>query len=502
VNDPLIARFADSCGATAPLDLRVDLVGGGVLAQGTVHQPFTLVGRADACDVTLTDSEIDPRHVWLQVLGGRVFAVDLGSRTGLTWPNGARGSGWLDVSCPVRVGPFHLRLRAPASDKPSPYAADYNPLAADPTNKARPLAALEFRNGRRAKDRWNVNRLVTLVGRSPDCKIHLTADDISPYHCGIVAARTGLWVVDLSGRGVVVNGERMRVAALGHGAELWVGRFLIGVQPPTVKPAPPAPAPAASAAPGVSGRLAVRAPVSAPAPVPVPPLPAPAPPPNDDDEVELGAEPEVNGLPASHILADAFRDWSSGASGPMSNPIHVSGGNSNGGTAVQPPAPAEAVEPTPAPTASDDWSLVPVLRQMADLHGRTVAEFQQTLSLVAQMFDRARREHLAVLQHELTRIHDLTAEIVALQSEVARQALERSAAERAKRSSKPGPAASDSGIWSSPSAKTPLPDVPAPRPAADPPTPTAAARAADRLRALYHDRATRWQALVELFAAQ
>lgn len=491
MNDPLIARFADACGATAPLDLRVDLVGGGVLAQGTIHQPFALVGRADACDVTLTDSEIDPQHVWLQVLGGRVYAVDLGSRTGLTWPNGARGSGWLDVSCPVRVGPFHLRLRAPASDRPSPYAADYNPLAADPNSKARPLAALEFRNGRRAKDRWNVNRLVTLVGRAPDCKIHLTADDISPYHCGIVAARAGLWVVDLSGRGVVVNGERMRVAPLAHGAELWVGRFLIAVQPPTTKPAPPAPpAPVA----GASGRLATRAPVL------VPPLPAP--PPSDNDEVELGAEPEVNGLPASHILTDAFRDWSSGASGPVSNPIHVSGGSSNGSTAVQSPAPAEAVEPTPAPSAGDDWSLVPVLRQMADLHGRTVAEFQQTLALVAQMFDRARREHLAVLQHELTRIHDLTAEIVALQSEVARQTLDRSAAERAKRSSKPAPAASDSGIWSSPSAKTPLPDVPAPRPAADPPTPTAAARAADRLRALYHDRAARWQALVELFAAQ
>src|SRR5437763_10809072 len=40
------------------------------------------------------------------------------------------------------------------------------------------------KNGRRAKDRWQVNRLVTLIGRAADCKIHLTADDISPYHCG------------------------------------------------------------------------------------------------------------------------------------------------------------------------------------------------------------------------------------------------------------------------------------------------------------------------------
>src|SRR5207248_1840093 len=72
VSDPLIDRFADACGATGPLDLRVDLAEGGVLAEGSVAQPFSLVGRDDACDVTLTDPEVNPRHAWLQVLGGRV----------------------------------------------------------------------------------------------------------------------------------------------------------------------------------------------------------------------------------------------------------------------------------------------------------------------------------------------------------------------------------------------------------------------------------------------
>src|SRR5947208_9763460 len=87
VTDPLITRFAEACGAAGPLDLRVELAVGGTLAEGTVHQPFTLVGRDDACDVTLSDPEVNPRHTWLQVLGGRVFAVDLGSRTGLGWPD-------------------------------------------------------------------------------------------------------------------------------------------------------------------------------------------------------------------------------------------------------------------------------------------------------------------------------------------------------------------------------------------------------------------------------
>src|SRR5580658_5850353 len=107
--------------------MRVDLADGGLLAEGTVPMPFSLVGRDDACDVTLTDSEVNPRHAWLQVIAGRVFALDLGSRTGLGWPGGATGSGWLDVGIPVRIGPFQLRLRAPVANRNHILPLGYNP---------------------------------------------------------------------------------------------------------------------------------------------------------------------------------------------------------------------------------------------------------------------------------------------------------------------------------------------------------------------------------------
>jgi predicted component of type VI protein secretion system len=501
VNDPLIARFAEACGATAPLDLRVDLAGGGLLAEGSLDQPFTLVGRDDACDVTLSDPEINLRHAWVQVLGGRAFAVDLGSRTGLQWPTGGRGSGWLDVGTPVRIGPFLFRLRSPTSDKPSHFSPDYNPLAADNGVKARPVVALEFRNGRRAKDRWSVNRLLTLIGQAPDCKIHLTADDISPYHCGIVSTRTGLWVVDLSGRGIVVNGERMRVAPLPQSAELWIGRFLIGCQYQT----PPAPlaSPRITPSPAVpNGRLSPgRALPTAtpgdgratPTPVSLPDAPTPV---SAEDEVELGAEPDPEaGLPASHIMADAFPLWGPNASGPMSNPILVSGSG--------PKAPGAEPADDSNSGPLDDWSLAPLLRQMADLHGRTAAEFQQALALTAQMFGRVKREHLAVLLHELNRILELTSEITVLQAELAQQALEIAALDRAKQGPPDSsrPTRPEVGGWASPSTKTPIPDMPgAANPYTDPITPhSAMARAAERLATLQQDRATRWQALIVLF---
>ncbi|HEY1186228.1 MAG TPA: FHA domain-containing protein [Gemmata sp.] len=489
MSDPLIARFAEACGATAPLHLRVDLVGGGVLAEGLLHQPFALVGRDDACDVTLSDPDVNPRHMWLQVLGGRVYALDLGSRTGVVWPSGVRGSGWLDPGTGAKLGPFLLRVRGPVAAPPSAFAPEYNPLAADPSTRHRAPATLEFRNGKRARDRWAVNRVLTLVGRSPECKIHLTADDISPYHCGLVSTPAGLWVVDLSGRGVVVNGERMRVAPLPHGAELWVGRFLIGCQSPgplgatgapvssngaPTGPRTPNPAPADQGAANVSS---VSKPPRVPALVGATGRPA-----RDEDEVELGAAPDPTAdLPASHIMADAFRE--PGPSGPPSNPVLVSGTPGGTGTADGPLA---GLFDTLGFEHAGETGLVPLLRQMAELHHRAAQEFARWLALLPRLFANAPREHLPVVLHELTRIEALTAEITKLQGEVSRRALEQAAAHREQLTA-PEP--------------VPHPDTPAPVRAIDTITP-APTRAADQLLALQQERADRWAAVLALFAAR
>ncbi|QEG31988.1 FHA domain protein [Gemmata obscuriglobus] len=435
MSDPLIARFADACGALGPLKLRVDLVGGGVLAEGAVDQPFTLVGRDDACDVTLSDSDINPRHAWLQVLAGRVYVVDLGSRSGVVWPGGARGSGWLDHGTGAKLGPFSLRLGATSAPPPAGAPSGYNPLAADPNTLNRPLTTLEFRNGKRARDRWTVNRLLTLVGRSPECKIHLTADDISPYHCGLVLTVDGLWVVDLSGRGVVVNGERMRVAPLPHGAELWVGRFLIGCQ--TLPGPQPTPPPGARAARGTppGARAAI------------------------EDEVELGAVPDLTAdLPASHIMADAFRGAALG--GPASNPILVSGGTGQHPAAGSNGSATELLDPTGDAAAA---GLGALLRQMAVLHDRGADAFAQWLDLLPRLLAQVQPGHRPLMLHELGRIEGLTTEIAALQNEASRQVLERAAKHAAD--------------------KAPTPT--------EPPL--------DRLRALYQERAERWTAVASLF---
>lgn len=467
VDDPVITRFAEACGGARSLDLRVDLADGGVLAEGSVEMPFSLVGRDDACDVTLTDAEVNPRHAWLQVIGGRVYAIDLGSRTGLCWSDGTNRSGWLDVGKPVRVGPFQVRLRSPVTDNPTSYPLTYNPLQSDPaTVRTHPLAVLEFRNGKRAEDRWTVNRLITLVGRAPECKIHLTADDIAGYHCGLVMTPTGLWVVDLSGRGVVVNGERMRVSPLREGAELWVGRFLIGVHCPVATAVPGQdPAACSTMPPGAFAESLVTTTDSS------------------EDEVELGAIPAsdpASGLPSSHIMADAFRLWATAGetNGPVSNPIMVSATCPSPSDVAVPPI-IGVPSPQPAFDGPAEAIVGPLLRQLGEIHGQMFVQFQESLVLLVQLIGCLRRDQVPDMQRELGRIQELNAELADLQAEVT----DRAVAELAT----PGRAA-------------------APRPmSVQTPAPNAAALhewVADRINTLQQERHSRWQSLVGMFSGR
>jgi pSer/pThr/pTyr-binding forkhead associated (FHA) protein len=509
VNDPYLTRFAEVCGATSPMNLRIDLADGETLAEGSIPMPFVLVGRDDACDVTLADAEVNPRHAWFQVVAGRIYAIDLGSRTGLLWSNGASGSGWLDEPSPVRIGPFRICLCSPVSDKPA-FPTGYNPLQSDAAgSRNRPKVALEFRNGKRPKDRWAVNRYITLIGKASECKIHLTGDDIANYHCGLVLTSGGLWVVDLSGRGVVVNGERMRVSPLGHGAELWVGRFLIGVQ------CPETPHPTGSSRSGILSAISPRSGVQLGSgshsttrnpnlPTRKQGLPA-------EDEVALGAAPTDAPASNSQVFGESFRMRVStlGTNGPASQRINVSDtlGLKPASSVIARPAPrpimpepmldlfstltpgtAQRAIPEPVPLASSAEPLnepsIRLVRQLSELHSQLFSQFQQSLAVLVQLFGTLRRDQFVQVEEELSRIEQLNKELAQLQTEVARRAVETYTA--------PPPEAADGIPMASP-----MPDLQASGvPSLD--SIALYSWVTDRMAALQKERQARWSALADV----
>lgn len=507
VNDPLITQFAQACGANGPLDLRIGLSEDGVLAEGSLHQSFTLIGRDEACDVTLNDPDVHLRHAWFQVVDGRVFAIDLGSRAGLVWPSGVSGPGWLDPGVPVRIGPFRVYLRCPVSSHPAARQFDHTPLQSNPfPDLSRPAVQLDFRNGKRARDRWPVNRTITLVGRAEGCKIHLNAEDIAAYHCGLVHTPGGLWVVDLSGRGVVVSGERMRVAPLPNGAELWVGRFLISCRYPSLSHTP------------VSNRAASLSSTRlAGSPPPEPTLPeapslattwiAPVLPTVEEDEVPLGNLPSGDpmcGLPSSHIMCDVFRPGA--ASGSLSAPILVSGTIPGPSAMPSPPTPRPQTEVVNGNSHAVSHLnglgsrggvnsnldqpaselIGTILRQFGELHGQMFDQIQQSLLMMLQLSGGGQDGKASAVQKELAGIKSLNAELGKVQAEIARLAITQALGYR-------------------PSATRPASADQIPFPSDLDRTPNTAEAIEDwvqeRIGSLQKERQSRWQKLVGLVVA-
>src|SRR3954452_15814650 len=156
---------------TAPLHLDLETPAAG---RRSLPQPFAVIGRDPRSDVPLDDAQVSRRHAYLQVVAGRVFCADLGSRTGTHWPDGAGTAGWLRADQALRIGPYTLRLRGGDPAAPAPGAL------------ALPEITLEFLSGTIGPTHWPLRRALVLVGRSPDCRVCLPAPNVSKYHCSLV----------------------------------------------------------------------------------------------------------------------------------------------------------------------------------------------------------------------------------------------------------------------------------------------------------------------------
>lgn len=226
---PADDSFLEACGASGPLVL--SLRGPSGLLRRSFARPFVIVGRAPGTDLMLDHPAVSRRHVYLQWLDGRLFAVDLGSRTGTLWPDGARPMGWLDPGRSLRIGPYRLGLAGGSqqslASRPSPTAR--------PQGFAGPSATLEFLDPTAEPASWPLEPELVLIGRSPVCKIQINGPAASRFHASLVRTSQGVWAVDLLGRGgLLIHGVPTRSARLGHGQILQIGphRIRFWSEPP------------------------------------------------------------------------------------------------------------------------------------------------------------------------------------------------------------------------------------------------------------------------------
>lgn len=220
--------FSQACGATGALCCDVRHEDDSTPTHWKFRQPFLLVGRNPAADLDLSDDQVGLQHCYLQMIGGRLFAVDLGAPGGVLFGGLPKRTAWIDREGELEIGPFSLRIFGPdgpgGPEPPSPLSTEYsrqNPL---------PSTTVEIASVGQKTHRWRMGPALALIGQSSLCKVRLLSPDVSPVHCAILRTPSGPWIVDLmSTQGTFIDGIRVRAARLGEGNKLAIGPFHVRV---------------------------------------------------------------------------------------------------------------------------------------------------------------------------------------------------------------------------------------------------------------------------------
>jgi pSer/pThr/pTyr-binding forkhead associated (FHA) protein len=238
-----LGQFLEACGANGPLRVEWDDAGTGRPVRRLFDRPAIVVGRNRRADLFLDHPLVGRRHAYFQVVDGRLFAIDLGSREGLRWSGVPRRTGWVDGARPVQVGPTTIRVVEDdrvddVPPGPGPTSRRYE------SRRSLPLAVLEIRGGAGEKQVIPLERVLTLVGGSQHCAVRLPGPGISRFICALLLTPAGVWTIDLlSSQGLSVNGAVRREALLEDGDGLRVGaldlRITYGRPARAPDPAPP-----------------------------------------------------------------------------------------------------------------------------------------------------------------------------------------------------------------------------------------------------------------------
>jgi hypothetical protein len=235
----MMDAFLQACGVHPALELEVEAAGSVPAVRYCLRQPFAIIGRHPAADLYLDADGMRPRHVYLQAIEGRIACINVSQTASFSFQEKEIESfSWLTAGQSVQLGskrvkllPFEsiVDLKHPLTDPLAPGSA---------LDIYAPKITLELSNEEApgTLKTWPIDRLLTLIGRTERCVIQLNHELISNVHCSLVLTTSGLWVVDLLGRGgILINEQPVRVGFLGMEDELHLGPYRLRLQE---KPAP------------------------------------------------------------------------------------------------------------------------------------------------------------------------------------------------------------------------------------------------------------------------
>ena len=244
MSSPTEAEFRHALGMRRSVRIAVTTADGTV-SEHALNRPCAIIGRSPESHVPIPDETVSYRHVYLQAIGDRLLCVDLFSPNGIRWEDGG-ASPWASPQRGLRIGACRVRLMEdgwPPADNSIPSPLDFKPREGGMHEYGLlPEVEVELLNVPHAGMTWPINRVITLVGRDDRCRVTCGDESVSKVHCSLVLLPSGLWVVDLLGKGGTrVDGVAQSMCRLSNGAELQIGRYRMQVHYRTAPAsAPPA----------------------------------------------------------------------------------------------------------------------------------------------------------------------------------------------------------------------------------------------------------------------
>lgn len=203
-----------------------------------------VIGRAAEAQFLIPRATVSYRHAYLQAIGNRVFVADLFGANSVAWYDGV-ASGWASPRRPFRIGDCRVELFEDGWDEAGAALSPFDhKLREDNGHEYGVLPEVELQVLNRSLDgiRWPINRVITLVGRDDRCRITCNDQFVSKVHCSLVLTPSGLWAVDLLGKGgTLVDETPIQTAPLRPGSVLQVGRFQMQINYLSPAAAPPPP---------------------------------------------------------------------------------------------------------------------------------------------------------------------------------------------------------------------------------------------------------------------
>lgn len=228
MEDSVKAMLAYAAAVVEPLRFEVRSPEG-ELTEVAVPSSYAIIGRGPGSDLRLSEQTVSFRHAYLQAIGPRLACIDLMSVGGIR-VSGPPYRGWITPEHTLHIGSSEIQLLG------DHWAEDDEtlkpPLEFRPRHDQRqeygqlPVVDLELLNTPHQGMKWPINRVVTLIGRDERCRITVADDRLSRVQCALLLLPSGLWCVDLLGKGgILFNGEPSSCGMISAGTVLTIGPY-------------------------------------------------------------------------------------------------------------------------------------------------------------------------------------------------------------------------------------------------------------------------------------